>query len=576
MLAELSIKDFVLIDNAQIQFRRNLNILTGETGAGKTIIMDALSMVLGERASSDSIRQGKDHATVEAVFELDRQSPCYSRLLPLFEEAGLDIGETLILKRMLNASGKNRCYVNNSTTTLKTLNDIGNRLVDLHGQHDHQTLLNPKTYQTILDAFGGLEEQCGELRKTYQEWREAHNQVQELVDRERERIRMMDQLKFQTQEIERANPRSEEEEELASERRRLRNFEALSENIGATIRTLDGDTEGSAGVLEQVGRIQSWLEAMAERDSELSEARNLAENATFIFEDLAGMVRSYNEKLEAQPGRLEEVEARLDLLKNLKMKYGSTIEEIMSFLSTSKQDLAKLENYEEERAEIERKLQELTTKLGRMATELSKKRRKVAKQLGGEISVELRQLGMESAKFEVEVSVINLTEHPNVLRVAYPQDDESPITPTGWDEIGFKLSTNAGEPLKTLRQVASGGEISRIMLAIKAVLSRVDEVDVMVFDEIDSGIGGKTAHVVGGKIKTLSQNRQILCITHLAPIASKGDHHLLIEKSSKGGTTSISVTPLDEESRTKELTRMMGTEATEGSLKVAEEMLHAY
>jgi DNA repair protein RecN (Recombination protein N) len=575
MLSELSIKDFVLVESVHLQFQKGLNALTGETGAGKSIVMDALSLVLGERASSDLVRQGKEQTSVEAVFELEKESPCYQRLLPLFEEAGLDMDETLILKRTLTTSGKNRCFVNNSNTTVKTLNEIGKRLVDLHGQHDHQTLLNTATYLRILDAFGGLSEQTYDLEKTYEDWKSVREERERLLEAERERIRLIDQLKFQVEEIERAALQPGEEEELAGERRRLRNFESLNENCASVLAAIDGDADAGAGVAERLGQIQRWVESLAERDPELSEARNVAESAVYQLEDLATTIRDYHERLEAQPGRLEEIEARLALMKNLKTKYGGTVEEIQAFFEQSKSELDRLENYEAEKAQIDKLFADLTQKLGKQATELSRKRRKVAKQLGGEISVELRQLGMETARFEAEVAVMSLEEHPNVLRLNFPQDDESPITRRGWDEVKFLLSTNAGEPLKTLKQVASGGEISRIMLAIKAVLSKVDEVDALVFDEIDTGIGGKTAHVVGGKIKNLAQNRQILCITHLAPIASKADHHFFIEKSSDGQTTSISVRPLSEEERARELTRMMGTEPTEGSLKVAEEMLHA-
>jgi DNA repair protein RecN (Recombination protein N) len=576
MLSELSIKNFVLIDSAQIEFKKGLNVLTGETGAGKSVIMNALSMVLGERASSDLIRRGAEQATVEAVYDLDRGQAGYARLQSVFEESGLDLDDTLILKRTLNTSGKNRCYVNNSPTTLKALNEIGKYLVDLHGQHDHQTLLNPKNYLGILDSFGELELDADDLRISYEEWRKIKLQYQDLLDRERERTRLLDQLRFQTNEIERAELREGEEDDLNSEKRKLKNFETLSGNGASILAALDGSDGNASGVVSQLGQVLGWIEAMAEKDSELSDVRNVAENANYAVEDLAQSIRSYCEKLESQPGRLDEIEARLELIKNLKKKYGNSIGEVNAFLATSKDELAKLENFEEERGRLETQLKELTQTLGKKATALSKKRRKAAKQLSGEVSVEMRQLSMETARFEVEVSLIDPGKHAQGDRIAFPQDDESPITKTGWDEVDFKISTNPGEPLKTLRQVASGGEISRIMLAIKAVLARVDPVDMMVFDEIDAGIGGKTAHVVGGKIKSLSQDRQIVCITHLAPIASKADHHLLIEKATDGTCVSVLVEYLDEEKRAHELTRMIGAESTEDGLKVAEEMLQAY
>jgi DNA repair protein RecN (Recombination protein N) len=573
MLSDLSIQNFVLIDSAQLKFRNGLNVLTGETGAGKTIVMDALSMVLGERANSDLIRQGTDQATVEAVFELDPKAPGFKRLIHYLEESGLEAGDTLILKRTLNRAGKNRCYVNNSTTTLSTLGEIGGMMVDLHGQHEHQTLLNSKNYLEILDDFGELGREGETIRLVYEQWRETNQKYLDLTTQERERHRLLDQLQFQISEIEQAALRPGEEEELASERRKLRNFESLNEHTANILALLEGKGDETPGVIESLGQIQSRVEDMAQRDPDLSEARNLTENATYTLEELLTKLRIYNEALEFQPGRLDEIEARLHLIHNLKKKYGGTIEEVLSFLGESKTEFDRLENFEEERANYEKQLQTLTENLGQQATELSKKRRKIAKQMCGEITLELRQLGMQSARFEVEVVRIDPATAPTTLRMRYPQDDESPITPKGWDNLHFKISTNPGEPLKTLKQVASGGEISRVMLAIKAVLSRIDGVDVLVFDEIDSGIGGKTAHVVGGKIKTLAGERQVLCITHLAPIASRADHHLRIEKETDGQTTRIRISPLEGQSRAEELARMMGADATEGSLRLAEEML---
>lgn len=572
MLSELRVNNFVLIDSQSIKYGEGLNILTGETGAGKSIILDALTMVLGERASSDLIRQGKDQATVEAVFDLDLGSPCYRRLEQLFEESGLDLEETLILKRTLNSSGKNRCFVNNSATTLKTLNEIGQLVVDIHGQHEHQTLLETKNYLAILDAFGSHEKEREEIRQTYGAWKEVRQQYQDLLDQEREKNRLMDQLKFQVEEIESADPKPGEEEELASDRRRLRNYELLNKNCSTILGALEGE-EGDGGVLTLVGRIQESLEALAEADPGFVESRGLADSVVYSLEEISRSVRDYHAGLEASPDRLEEIEGRLALLKDLKRKYGNTLEEVLAFLAESKASLERFENYEEQKAEFEQKFKDLTRKLGKQATELSRKRRKTAKQLSGEITLELRQLGMEAARFEAEVSVMDLASNPNAARIEYPEDDESPITAQGWDQLQFKISANPGEPLRTLKQVASGGEISRVMLAIKAILARVDEVDTMVFDEIDTGIGGKTALVVGGKLKALSKERQVICITHLPPIASKADHHILIEKGTDGETTSVRVKVLNAEGRREELARMLGAGSTEESLKLAEEML---
>jgi len=572
MLSDLSIKNYALIDSAQIHFEGGLNALTGETGAGKTIVMNALSLVLGERASSENIRTDQESATVEAVFELNAHKAGYQPLSNYLAESGLEVEDTLILKRVLSRSGKNRCFVNNSTTTLKTLNEIGQRLVDLHGQHDHQRLLDSKTYLGVLDAFAGIGEEKQALSDLYKEWRAAHDELQALTDQERERNRLLDQLRFQVKEIEKAELKEGEEDGMASERRRLRNFETLSQHTASILGSLEQAEGASFGLLAQVGKIQTLAEEMAERDPDTAPFRNLADNAAFAMEELERSVRAYAGQFDSDPGRLDTIESRLHLIQNLKKKYGNSIAEILSFLAESKKELDRLENYEEERGQLEKRFYKLTQTLGKAATDLSRKRRKVAKQLSAEITMEIRQLGMD-ARFECEVVLIDPEKMPNILRINFPQDDESPITAAGWDEVHFQLSSNPGEPLKTLKEVASGGEISRIMLAIKAVLARVDQVDLLVFDEIDSGIGGKTAHVVGGKMKVLAGERQVICITHLAPIASKADHHLRINKTSDGETTQVSITPLIEEERAAELTRMMGTEGAQAGIEVAEEML---
>jgi len=575
VLTDLSIRNYVLIDQADLKFRSGLNVITGETGAGKSIVIGALSMVLGERASSDLIRQGQDQATVEAVFELDAKRPGYRRFVEFLEQSGLEVDETLILKRTLNKAGKNRCYVNNSTTTLATLNEIGHLLVDLHGQHDHQTLLHPRNYLTILDDFGELNEDVVRLGAIYEQWRETRQRFDDLVAQERERHRILDQLRYQVNEIEQSNLKPGEEDELAAERRRLRNFEALTQNSTAILSLLEGGAEDSPGIDHGLGQVQALIEDLSQRDPDLAPARSLADSAAAAIDELLTLIRRYQEGLEFQPGRLDEIESRLHLIHNLKRKYGNSIEEILAFLGESKTEYDKLENFDEERALLEKELDQLNQKLGRLAADLTVKRRKVAKQLCGEITTELRQLGMPSARFEAEVARLDASSAPNVHRVRYPQDEENPITSTGWDMVHFRITTNPGEPMKTLRQVASGGEISRVMLAIKAVLARVDGVDALVFDEIDSGIGGKTALVVGGKIKSLSNERQVLCITHLAPIASKGDHHLKIEKEASGQTTRVTIVALEAQARLEELARMMGSETSEGSLRLAEEMLQA-
>ncbi|MCA9429454.1 MAG: AAA family ATPase, partial [Candidatus Omnitrophica bacterium] len=405
MLSELRVNHFVLIESEEIKYGEGLNVITGETGAGKSIILDALNMVLGERASSDLIRQGKDQATVEAVFDLDLGSPCYRRLEKVFDECGLELEETLILKRTLNSNGKNRCFVNNSSTTLKTLNEIGGLVVDIHGQHEHQTLLNPKMYLGILDAFGGLEKEREDIRQSYEAWLEVQKQYQDLLDQEREKNRLLDQLKFQVEEIETADLKPGEEEDLSNERRRLRNFETLNQNCQSILGALDGgDEEG--GAITLLGRIQDSLETLTEADPQFVESRGLADNIVYSLEEIARTVRDYHANLEETPGRLEEIEGRLALLKDLKKKYGNTLEDVLAFLDESKQSLGRLENYEEEKAQFEGRFKELSRKLGKLATELSRKRRKVAKQLSGEITLELRQLGMEAARFEAEVSVM--------------------------------------------------------------------------------------------------------------------------------------------------------------------------
>nr|CAA9269513.1 DNA repair protein RecN [uncultured Armatimonadetes bacterium] len=560
MLTELSIENFALVEKLRLQFAPGLNILTGETGAGKSILMDALNLVLGERMGAESVRHGADRARVEAVFSVECAS---GRLREAMEAAGVEAEDgLLLLTRDLAAAGKSTARINGRPATMGMLKAIGDALVDIHGQHEHQSLLAVERHADILDAWCGPETLTlkAAVAEAHARAQEAARELAALQQDARERARTLDLLQFQRDEIDTAAPKPEEDEELQAERLRLASAEKLYEAASGAYAALHGGAAGRGGV-ESGGALDGLTTAVAEidhaakLDERLEPLLESLQNALYAAEEAARDVRAYRDEVEFNPDRLEEIEARLDVLRTLKRKYGDTLEEVLRYRDEIEARLTTLENAEERIAELTVLSERTRTELEARAAKLTAARKKAAGPFAAAVAKELADLAMLQTRFSVAV-------------------EPHPVGAKGADHVEFLLSPNPGEPLKPLARIASGGEISRVMLAMKSVLARIEAVPTLVFDEIDTGIGGRTGMVLADKLATLAGNAQILCITHLPQIAARGSAHLYIEKRVDKGRTAVAVTPLESEGRVQEIARMLGgTRLTDTVLQHAREML---
>jgi len=557
MLVELHVTNFALIDRLDLTFGAGLNILTGETGAGKSIIIDALGLALGGRAGADLVRTGAAKATVEAVFDLAHAPDEVRRRLADAGLDGEDEEDTLLVTRELaRAGGKSQCRINGRLMPVAILKEIAEGLVDVHGQHEHQSLLAADRHVDILDNWGGKDALT--LRQSvaalFTEANALKREREQLRTDARERARMLDLYRFQQEELEGAKLRPGEEEELAADRSRLANSEKLSAAAGDAYATLSGAERG-AGALDALNAALAAVEHAAALDENLSPLAETLGSAVSYAEDAARALRVYQESVEFNPERLEEIESRLDLIRTLKRKYGETLEEIIAYGEELTAKLDALENSEAREEELTAAIAKSEEKLNAAAARLTKARRKASENFAAGIARELADLGMAATQFEVSIE---------------PQ----PTTSKGADRVEFLLSPNPGEPLRPLAKIASGGEMSRIMLAMKSVLARTGAIPTMIFDEIDVGVGGRTAQTIGDKLEVLAQGAQIMCITHLPQIASRAGTHFFIEKQVHEGRTTVSVAPLDSEGRIEEIARMLGgSRRSEAVVQHAREML---
>jgi len=559
MLVELHVTNFALIDRLDLTFGAGLNILTGETGAGKSIIIDALGLALGGRAGADLVRTGSAKATVEAVFDLSHAPAEVRRRLV---EAGLDGEEEedtlLVTRELARAGGKSQCRINGRLMPVGVLKEITEGLVDVHGQHEHQSLLAADHHIDILDNWGGkdalaLRQQVSAL---FSEAGALKRELERLRTDARERARMLDLYRFQQEELAGANLQPGEEEELAADRSRLANSEKLSAAASDAYATLSGAERG-AGALDALNAALAAVEHVAALDENLPPLAETLQSAVSFAEDAARELRVYQESVEFNPERLEEIEARLDLIRTLKRKYGETLEEIIAYAAELNGKLDALENSEAREEELTADIGKAEAKLNAAAARLTKVRRKASENFAAGIARELADLGMAATQFEVSIE---------------PQ----PVASKGADRVEFLLSPNPGEPLRPLAKIASGGEMSRIMLAMKSVLARTGAIPTMIFDEIDVGVGGRTAQTIGDKLEALAREAQIMCITHLPQIASRAGAHFFIEKQVHEGRTTVSVAPLDPEGRIDEIARMLGgSRRSEAVVQHAREMLSA-
>ena len=548
MLTELSVENFALVERVRLRFGAGLNLLTGETGAGKSILLDALGMVLGERTSSDIVRHGAEKARVEAVFTVADADP---RLAPALASTGLEPEEgLLILSRELSASGKSSARINGRPVTVGILKTLGDALVDIHGQHEHQSLLLVERHADLLDAWCGeaLQRLKRVVGEAWEAFAAARSEREGLLREARERARNLDLYSYQRDEIDAAALTPGEEEELQAEKLRLGSAERLHGASSAAYSALQG------GALDGLSQAVREIERALKFDEGLSNILESLNSALYAADDAMREVRTYRDSVEFNPDRLSQIEDRLDTLKTLKRKYGEDIAAILAYRAAIGQKLTTLENAEERLAELERREKITFAEVEKHAAALTKARRKAAEPFAKGIQTELKDLAMAATKFAVSIE---------------PREPG----PDGADSVEFLISPNPGEPLKPLAKIASGGELSRVMLALKSVMSQHVAPPTLVFDEIDTGIGGRTATTLAQKLHTLGQAAQTLCITHLPQIAARGDLHFFIEKRTEKGRTTVSVLPLEGEARVQELARMLGGNGSETVLAHAREML---
>ncbi len=559
MLTDLRIKNLALVNDLAIQFSPGYNSITGETGAGKSILIGALGLVLGERADRTLIRDGDDHCSVEAIIDVAGLGKAFHSHL---EQNGIEPCEEnqLFLKRSFSASGGNRQFVNGSPTTLNILASIGEWLVDIHGPHDHQSLLKTARQLEILDVYGGLEKQRSDFAALVDERAALASQKAELIVDEDAYARELDLLRFQVSEIESAQLKPDEEPELEQAFQRATHSARLAE-LAAEARQLIDDREPSVSELtSELGRaLQEMAGIDAGAESLLAEQSLLSGQLA----DLGTAVTDYAERLNLDPAQMKQVEERYNLVQTLKRKYGSTLAEVLAFGESAAKRLAALEGRDEELARLNEETAKLDEQIQTLGHALSAKRKAIAPKLVKEAEQQLSDLGFLQSRFDVEI--IN----PGELGQA-----QATVSRTGFDRIEFLFAPNPGEPFKPLKAIASSGEMARVMLALKTVLVSQDSIPVLVFDEVDSNIGGETAGVVGEKMKRIGARRQVLCITHLAPVAAAGHRHYLVSKEIVEGRTLTRVVQLDDTSRVEELTRMLGGGGA-AARQHAEELLKA-
>ena len=547
MLSLLHIENIAVIERSDISFDRGFNVLTGETGAGKSIIIDAITAIIGERAYRDMIRTGTSKASVRAVFtDVPR--------FPWFEENGVEYDPETVIQREVHLDGKNVCRVNGALVSVSILRKLGMQLINIHGQHDSATLFDEANHLSFLDAFGDNEA----LRADYTEKYEAVAKLRREIDRmtmdEGEKLRRMETLKYQIKEIEKANLRPGEDEELEERRKLLQNSEKIADGMNDAVENIYGsdDADGAAGMLATAERALARIAKFSEQIASLHER---AADLMYQVQDLAEEVRDARDNLAYSADELEEIESRLDVIHKLRRKYGVTCADILEYLDKAKKELDEIEFADDHLEKLKKKLSKAEKTAWEAAKSLRENRKETAVSMSERILTELTQLDMPRVQFSCQFTELDLT-------------------PNGADAVAFYMSANAGEALKPMSKVASGGELARIMLAMKNVLAERDQVNTLIFDEVDTGVSGRAAQKVAEKLRSVAAHKQVLCVTHLPQLAALANTHLLIAKAEREGRTYTTVTPLDIEGRKKELARIIGgTNITETTLKSAEEML---
>ena len=568
MLSELRIENFAIIDKLALDFGAGLVIFTGETGAGKSIIMDALEMLLGGRAETSVLRAEAERASVEGVFKLNDGNKT-EVLEVLKREDLLDDENYVTLAREVRREGRSTARVNGRTVNVALLREIGAYLVDIHGQTEHLSLLDVRAHLGLLDRFAGVDSLLAHYRQTYTALQAVRRELDELRRAQADSERRIEMLTFQAEEIESARLKPGEDEELRQERDRLANAESLAANAQEALGLIDEGSPETPAITDQFGQAAAALSSLARIDTTQAELSARADALLENLSDLAGDLRDYLETIEYNPKRLNEAEERLDLMHRLMRKYGGTIESVLAFGAKARADLETITNAAEKIGELQEKEAKLLKELSERGTALSEKRKKAAQTLAKGIENELGDLKMEQARFSVDFQT-----KPDLNGLPLSTGPRVAFDSSGFDRVEFLVAPNPGEGLKPLAKIASGGETSRLMLALKNVLAKADQVPSLIFDEIDQGIGGRVGQVVGLKLWNLGRSHQVLCITHLPQLAAFGDQHFRVEKVINNGRTTTSVVRLENDDRMLELAQMLG-EVSEGTLRSASDILQS-
>ena len=559
MLENISVKNIALIDNLFVEFENGLNVLSGETGAGKSILIGSLTLLLGGKTSTDLIRSGTDEAVVSGSFFIGNE---HSEALKWLTEHGIEPEDNRILiRRNLKQNGRSNALIQSTPVTRNELEDFTSLLVDIHGQHDHQSLFRIAEHRRFLDSFAGINNEVKMFTSLYAELAEKRTELENLNLSEKELAEKQELLQFAIDEITKAKLKEDEKEELEAEEKRLNQFEKLFEALNTASQLFSDES----GIISLTKKAMHNLETAKNCDEELEDISKRLETGYYELDDISASIDSYLSKLTFNPERVEQVQERLSLIYKLTKKYGATIHDVLNYAKNAEEQLESLSKREAGKSELEQKIGILQSKLLKLGRILSEKRKEASSKLQKEVEEVLSNLGMPKTKFQVRVDT------------RLPEGNRLSVNPYGFDDIEFMISPNAGEPLRPLAKIASGGELSRVMLALKTVLAEGDEADTLIFDEIDTGIGGEVAVNVASHMKKLSKKKQILCITHLAVIASHADNHIKIEKNTIGQTTKTSAATVSGNARLEEIARMLaGDELSETSRKHAEELLVKY
>jgi len=569
MLFQLNLKNIALIKELNIEFDEGLNVVTGETGAGKSIIIEAIDLILGGHTSIDLIRSGEDSLVVEGLFLLSPvEKMAINNLNPDLEI--VDKEGALLIRREVNRKGRNKCWINQRLVNLSLLQDIGNFLVDLHGQHNHQSLLDISKHIDLIDDLGGdkITRYRKELFNTYRLWREKKKRLTQIIEDREENLKRIDFLKFQLEEIDKASLTKDEDKILEEEEMVLRNAEKIVETMEkANFILYEGGVEHPS-IRDSLNEVSKNMGEIASLDRRIEKMKETLKEIVYQLEDLVNEIEKYKDKIELDTQRLKEVEERLNLINNLKSKYGSTIGEILKCRQKIYQELKAIDYSEDEIESLRVEINSLENKISDISHNLSLERRKIVKNLEEMVVRELEDLNMKKCQFKVSINHYQDDEGIKINNKRYK------VGPKGIDDIEFMISPNVGESLRPLARIVSGGEVSRVMLALKSILSEVDEVPTLIFDEIDSGVGARLGEVIAQKLRNISKKRQIICVTHLPQIACRARKHFYIEKYVVENKTEIRVEEIKGEDRVKEIARMLdGNQMSEITIQHAQKML---